>query len=163
MRKQVLESHACRDPFITQAEIGQIGADGRVEIDFAHLPQHHQRRGGEGLADRSDLKERVGRHGQGILDAGHAKPGDLLDPGVPHANCQSGNGEALHAGSDFFTQTLWPGIRDFFTNLPQAVYDAFSQLWDWVKKPFVEAWDAVSGWFADTLWPGIKTFFLFWS
>lgn len=72
--------------------------------------------------------------------------------------------DAWAAVSAFFTETFWPGVKTFFSELPGKAYEALSGLGSWVKRPFVEAWDAVSGalswlWNGDSGDGGIKGFF----
>ena len=50
-------------------------------------------------------------------------------------------------------------VVEFFVGLPGKLKDGLSSIWQTISQPFVDAWNAVSGFFTDTLGPGIKTFF----
>ena len=53
----------------------------------------------------------------------------------------------------------WDEIVAFFKNLGAKIGEFLSDLWEWISQPFIDAWNAVSGFFTETLGPGIKTFF----
>jgi hypothetical protein len=61
-----------RRSLVLHAEVRQVRADGRVEVDEPLLDKPHDRRGGERLRGRSAEEERALVHGQRIVDARHA-------------------------------------------------------------------------------------------
>lgn len=68
---------------------------GGIEIKFALLGQLHQHGAGEGLADRADLKKRIRRNRQRMLDTGHAEPCCIFPSLVPDANRHARNRQAF--------------------------------------------------------------------
>ena len=78
MRQQVANRHPGGDVFIHQRHVGKVGADGGVEIAPALIDQAHDRGAGICLAQRADLKARVGRDRCFRLEAHNAKGGVLL-------------------------------------------------------------------------------------
>ena len=73
MRQEVPDHHAAAHRLVLHAEVGEVGAHRRTQIDFALLDEPHHRGGGEGLRDRRDGKHCVSRDRERIFDTGHAE------------------------------------------------------------------------------------------
>ena len=65
------------------ANSGQVPADRGVEVELALFHQPHDRGRGDGLRDRRDRKDRVGRQRLRIVDVGDAEPA-RRQPAVLH-------------------------------------------------------------------------------
>ena len=68
--------------------------------------------------------------------------------------------DAWTAVSTFFTDTLGPGIKTFFTEtIPEKIKEGLDKLYEWIVQPFVDLWTNHLGpWFSET-WDKIRDFF----
>jgi hypothetical protein len=93
----VAQEVAHRDPrggvLVGEPEVGEVGADGGVEVEPAGLDEAHGGGGEDGLGDGAGQEEGVGGDGQGVLDAGDAEAGEVLAAVVDQA--EGGAGDAV--------------------------------------------------------------------
>src|SRR6266550_2114225 len=93
---EMAEGHASRRVLVAQAELRQVPADRRVQIERATFDQAHHDRRRHRLRDRRDLKERVAVHWKWMLDAGDAVRRDVLVALMKDADRDTGDVVAGH-------------------------------------------------------------------
>ena len=104
--EQVAQRQARGGVFIRQAQPGQVGAHGAVQLQPALLDQAQHAGGEHGLGDRADLEEGGGGDGQRVVHAGHAQGGSHFLPLIPDPDGHPRHVQRAHAQVDFLAELI---------------------------------------------------------
>jgi len=104
VREKVAQGDARRHLLVGQAQLRQVGAQGRVQVEQAALDQAHRRRRRHRLGGRADLEQGIGRDLQRVVDIGHAEAGRIIPSLVNNADGDAWNVVALQRRRDLGAQ-----------------------------------------------------------
>ena len=98
--QELAERDGVAGALVGEPEVGQVGDDGSIEVEFALIYERHDQGSGVDLGDGADGEEGVGADRVASLEAGDAVGACLALAITQHADNDAGDGPAGHLLAD---------------------------------------------------------------